>query len=308
MQILILGGSGFIGGCLAQALTQRQHRVDYTFTSRRLPASLGATAHLLDLTRVRSDDLAELVATLRPDVVFHCAVMPLSGDYIHHHSVNAYSVPRLTQALAQSRPDAPVIYLSTDAVFAGRTGGLYCEYDETDARIRKRSDVYRNYGVTRALGEALLRQHWPSNHLIVRTSHVDGHAVDGELSPRLAALLAQLQNNIPTKRLIDRFFTPTLVDSVIEAVVEMLDPAFSYRGTLHVAGRQRVSHYEHALALAKHIGADASLILPERLAESRVPDLPVDTSLDVSLAQSLLRTPMLDLQEQLGRINFDASL
>lgn len=302
MQILILGGSGFIGGRLAQAFIQHQHRVDYTFTSRRLPAHLGATAHLLDLTRVRSDDLAALVAATQPDAVIHCAVMPLNGDYIHHHSVNAYSVPRLTQALAQARPDARVIYLSTDAVFAGRADGLYREHDEADARLRKRSDVYRNYGVTRALGESLLREHWPHNHLIIRTSHVDGHDVDGELSPRLAALLAQLQGGIPTKRLIDRFFTPTLVDNLIDAVLEMLDPTFSYRGTLHVAGRQRVSHYEHALALAQHIGADARLIVPERLAESRVPDLPADTSLDVALAQSLLHTSLLDLQEQLTQL------
>lgn len=303
MQILILGGSGFVGGRLAQALIQRQHRVDYTFTSRRLPAQLGATAHQLDLTRVRSDDLAELIAATQPDAVIHSAVMPINGDYIHHHSVNAYSVPRLTQALAQSRPDARVIYLSTDAVFAGRAGGLYREQDEADARLRKRNDVYRNYGVTRALGESLLREHWPHSHLIIRTSHVDGPSLDGELSPRVAALLAQLQGGIATKRLIDRFFSPTLIDTLIDALIETLDPAFDYRGTLHIAGSQRVSHYDYALALAKHIGADPSLIVPERLAESRVADLPTDTSLDVSLAQRLLHTRLLDLQEQLNRIS-----
>ena len=299
-KILVLGGSGFIGGRLVAAFSQRGHTLAYTYTSRQLPATLNRAGHLLDLTRVRSDDLATLVAQLKPDVVIHSAVMPINGDFIHHHSVSAYSVVRLAEALRLHRPAALVIYLSTDCVF-GSGRGQYCEPDAPDARLRKRMDAYRNYGVARAMGEALLREHWP-NHLIVRTAMVDGHAVSGDLSPRLAALIAQLQAGIMTKRLVDRYFSPTLIDTVIAAMGEMIEPMFGYRGILHVAGRERTSNYLYARALARRIGADERLIVPEQLAASSVAMLPADSSLDVALAQQLLRTPMLGVEAQLAHL------
>ena len=296
--ILLLGGSGFIGARLLAALRARGQPVAYTFASHKLP--LDIPGYALDLTRVRSDDLAQLIAQLQPDVVVHSAVMPINGDFIHHHSVSAYSVVRLTQALAEHCPQAQVIYLSTDCVF-GSGRGQYTEQDLPDARLRHPKDVYRSYGVTRATGEALLREHWP-NSLIVRTSVVDGRDALGELSARLAALIAQLESGVQTKRLNDRYFTPTLIDTLIDALCELIEPAFTYRGILHIAGSERTTNYAYARALARRIRADETQVVPESLAESSVAMLPTDSSLDVSLAQRLLHTPMLNVEAQLGRI------
>ncbi len=291
--ILVLGGSGFIGGRLLLTLRTRGHEVAYTYASHRSP--LDVPGYALDLTRVRSNDLAELIARLKPQAVVHSAVMPISGDFIHHHSVSAYSIVRLTQALAAHSPQALVVYLSTDCVFGGGRGH-YTERDSPDARIRR--DVYRNYGVGRAHGEALLRDSWP-NSIVVRTSMVDGRDVTGELSPRLAALLAQLHAGVTTKRLVDRFFTPTLIDTVVNAVAEMLTPTFVYHGIVHVAGCERISNFEYARAVARQAHLNQDQIVAEYLAESTVSMLPRDSSLDVGLAQHLLRTPMLDVLAQL---------
>lgn len=292
--ILVLGGSGFIGGRLVAALQAEGHAVAYTYASRKLPVA--TPSYALDLARVRSADLAELIEKLKPDTVIHSAVMPISGGYIHHHSVSAYSVVRLAQALAIHQPTARVIYLSTDCVFGGGRG-RYTEHDVPDARVRR--DGYRNYGVARAVGEALLREHWP-NSLVVRTAVVDGRDIEGELSPRLAAIIAQLQAGVLTKRLVDRYFTPTLVDSLVAAIGELIGPSFDYRGILHVAGSERTTHFAYARSVARHIGGDERQIVPEHLAESSVATLPVDSSLDVTLAQQLLRTPMLGVEAQLA--------
>ena len=291
--ILVLGGSGFVGGRLLASLQTIGHDVAYTYASHITP--LAVPGYALDLTRVRSNDLAELIARLKPQVVIHSAVMPISGDFIHHHSVSAYSIVRLTQALALHSPHALIIYLSTDCVFGGGRGH-YTEQDIPDARIRR--DVYRNYGVCRANGEALLRDYWP-NSIVVRTSVVDGHDVTGELSPRLAALLAQLQAGVTTKRLVDRFFTPTLIDNLVSAIAEMSSPTFVYRGIVHVAGRERISNYEYARAAARCASMNEEQIVGEYLADSSVATLPRDSSLDVGLAQQLLETPMLGVEAQL---------
>jgi UDP-glucose 4-epimerase len=80
MQVMVTGGAGFIGSNLVDRLLAEGHAVDVVddlstgslgnLAEARASASHGLTFHQLD---VRSDELVEVMARRRPEVVFHLA-------------------------------------------------------------------------------------------------------------------------------------------------------------------------------------------------------------------------------------------
>ena len=80
MQVMVTGGAGFIGSTLVDRLLAEGHAVDVVddlsngslanLAEARASAGHVLTFHQLD---VRSDELVEVMARRRPEVVFHLA-------------------------------------------------------------------------------------------------------------------------------------------------------------------------------------------------------------------------------------------
>jgi dTDP-4-dehydrorhamnose reductase len=135
------------------------------------------------------------------------------------------------------------------------------------------------------------------------TSNVDGRTATGDLSPRLARLVEGLAQARETRLFRDRFLTPTLVDNLVDALLEILSGAATYRGVLHLAGSQVVTHVEHARYVAEACGFDPALIHPESMDDSpTMRGSPRHIGLDVTFTQTLLKTRLLDVPTQMARL------
>lgn len=148
MKLLILGAAGMLGHKLLLAAGPHYETWATVRRARSLPAdALFDPGHII--TGVEADDFDTVVRafdTVSPDVVVSCiGVVKQRGeakDPIVSLTVNSL-LPHRLAALCRSA-GARLIHVSTDCVFAGRTGG-YVETDEPDA-----ADLY---GRTKQLGE-----------------------------------------------------------------------------------------------------------------------------------------------------------
>ena len=284
VDLLVIGGSGFVGANLTQAALRAGFKVAYTYSAHRLKIS----ADSFQVNLLEENMLEACLAKTQPKNIVYCAVP--RGDEIIHQAVSVDGVRRTLGALDKSL-FPKFIYVSSNAVFSGRKG-RYREVEKPDAE--QRYDDYRAYAVMRAVGEQVTLDTWP-NSIIVRTADVNGRDAQGNINTRLANLINQLESGQKIQRLSQAYISPTLVDNLVDSILEILNVNFAYRGILHIAGCERTTYYEFTRALVKYVNADVSLVKPD---ESKV----WDYSLDVTFTQSLLNTRLLNVDEQFNRI------
>ena len=134
--VLITGSSGLVGSEAVSFFDQRGWAVhgvdnnmraaffgpegDTSWNLRRLKASTRHfTHHRLDLRRRAA--VVNLVQTLRPDLLIHCAAQP-SHDLARERpfddfDVNASGTVNLLEAARRSCPESPFIFMSTNKVY-----------------------------------------------------------------------------------------------------------------------------------------------------------------------------------------------
>jgi dTDP-4-dehydrorhamnose reductase len=284
--ILIIGGSGFVGSKLVEVALKAGLRVAYSYSSNQLAPT--AISFHLDIQDGQA--LESHIVKKQPRCIVYCAVPPPKSDEHLYDAVSVQGVERVCAAL-KNLENCKLIYVSTNAVFSGQDGP-YKETDIPDAE--KRHDQYRIYAMTRAQGEQVALNSW-HNTIIARTSDVNGKDQVGNLNPRLANLLTQLEAGNDVERSKNAFISPTLVNNLAESLLEISGQNFIYRGILHLAGSQQISYFDFACLIAEKVKANKTLIKPEF---SKVWNI----SLDTCYTQSLLRTPLLNVEEQLSAI------
>lgn len=282
---LIIGGSGFVGSKIVSEATKvADSEIAYTYATRKV--DLLARAYQVKMEE--GGALERCILETKPRVVIYCAVPFM--DQALHKTVSVEGVKRTLTKLAGVNPSARFIYMSTNAVFSGARGPCR-ESDLPDPESRH--DPYREYALTRAEGERIAQKMW-ANTIIVRTSNVDGRDIHGNLNSRLAFSVERLRLGQALPRFCNRQISPTLVDNLAAALLEVIHPSFSYTGVLHIAGSQQITDYEYAKLLARQIGVD------ENLVEEDFDDTPSNISLNVALTQRLLQTRLLNVAEQLA--------
>lgn len=291
MRLLIIGGSGFVGARLVQAALRAGWEVTTLYHSN-FPKNL--YGRHIQLT-ISADDqpIKAILRTVDPEVIVYAAVADVH-DISQQHLI---SVRGITQIIENVPNRTKVIYLSTNAVFSG--SGSYKEYDTPQPHLR--TDSYQAYGIAKAEGEQVVLDY--ENGIVVRTDTVNGRDYKGHLNQRLKRLIEQIQQKQPFSRFNDRFLTPTLVDNLADALLEIAQPRFVYRGILHVAGSQRLTDYAFACLLTQHLGYDTTLIQKGSLHDNEATsNLPIDNSLGTTFTQSQLTTRLLNVPAQFNRL------
>lgn len=297
VDLLVMGGSGFVGGRTVQAAQAAGLRAACTYLHR--PPPPGVPAFQLDCGDAHQ--MAACLEQTRPKGIVYSIVSGKfsSSSDAEHQYASMTTLRVLLDTLARVGLSSRVVYISTNAVFSGKDGPYREDFvPDSDAR----QDAYRSYGLWRRAGEVLTLEQWPDS-IVARTANVDGRDAWGKLNPRLQGLIDPLSAGQPLARFVDRGLSPTLVDNLADALVEVSQPSFLLpKGRiLHLAGCEPISDYTFARRIARKIGADESLVhedhcLPPGSRER------YSIALDVAFTQSVLRTRLYGVDQLLDHI------
>ena len=262
MRVLIVGASGFIGQYLVRRLNETPgHEVFGTFLSR-IPGDDGNSWHRVELTD--AGRLEQVFRLARPDVVVHLAAIADVGaaenDPERATAVNVAA----TSAIAQlcELHGAKLIFVSTEYVFDGQRG-YYREEDDPSPTT--------HYGQTKWEAEqevAKLASQWS----ILRTSIVYGWPAHGQRN-FVPWLIERLRSGHPYQGANDVYRTPIYVEHLTDGIAKLVEE--DHPGIYHIAGRDWVSMYDFATAIAEAFHLDRGLVIPTDAASggSRKPDV-----------------------------------
>lgn len=292
MKILITGANGLLGSnlCLiyskifgSEVIATSQHQPDFSYCQN----------FKLDIND--KEDLV-LVQKIKPDLVVHCAALT-NIDYCEEHPEEAEKV--IVQgtkniALAARKAGSFLVHISTDAVFDGERGN-YSEKDRPNPiNVYARAKLEAEKEVQK-IGESA--KDW--NYAIIRTNIYGWNRKDNQKS--LAEwMLDKLEKGEKLPAFEDVSYSPILVNNLAEAILELYE--LKFKGTINIAGSESCSKFDFAMKLAEVFGLDKNLIVPTSVEEmSFKARRPKDMSLDISLAQKVLKTKLLNVEEGLCR-------
>ncbi|WP_203840958.1 SDR family oxidoreductase [Winogradskya humida] len=262
MDLLVVGGSGFLGREVARQAQLAGDRVTASFHSgpREIP---GVEWHGLDI-RHRAATVA-LVERVRPQVVINAAYLQTDWATTADGGMHV--------ADAAVRAGARLVHVSSDAVFSGRAP----RYDETCT-----PDPVTPYGAAKAAAETAVRGLAPAA-VIARTSLIIG----GGESPQEIAVHGLASGAREGVLFTDDVRCPVHVGDLAGALLELARSAYS--GMHHLAGADAISRHELGVLIARRDGLDETALPTGLRAASGLPGA-LDVRLDCALSQSRLAT------------------
>jgi len=270
----ITGANGLIGNYLVQTAPK--------FAPRwRVRALTRAQLDLLDFDAVRREFQKD-----RPRRIIHCAAMSGTAEAQANPVLARRINVEITGLLAELAAGIPFIFFSSDLVFDGRKGS----YAETDA-----VNPIHIYGETKAAAERMVLKN--PRHLVVRTSINGGISRGGRRGFNEQLRLAW-KTGRKMKLFTDEFRCPIFAGETARAVWELL--AQNHAGLFHVAGAERLSRWQIGQLLAKRWPELKVNIEPGSARDFPGPPRALDTSLNISKAQSVLSTRLPGLTEWLA--------
>ncbi|MBN6055930.1 sugar nucleotide-binding protein [Nonomuraea sp. RK-328] len=269
MRLLIVGGSGFLGGELARRAIAEGHTVAATFLTRPGDAPDVGWSPLDVRDRAA---VADLVSALAPDVVVNAAYR--KADWTSTANGAAHV------ALAVAAVGGRLVHVSSDAVFSGEA--------VTYAEDRV-PDPVSPYGAAKAAAEVAAQAIVPGA-VVVRTSLIIGAGRSGHEAFVRALATGRRRGVLFT----DDVRCPVHVEDLAAALLELAGS--ERRGIHHVAGADAVSRYELGCLVARRDGLDPSRLARGRRADADVHG-PLDVRLDCTATQRFLRTRLRGARE-----------
>lgn len=226
--------------------------------------------------------VARVLTGLNPEVVIHTAAdmssVPAMQEVIVAGTRNV--------AAACSAIGARLVHISTDVLFDGE----HAPYIEGDP-----PSPITPYGRAKAAAEQIVADLCP-DAAIVRTSLIYGFAPP---DPRTWWVLDSVRHGEPITLFTDELRCPVWVEQLAEALLELADS--EQGGVWHLAAPQALSRYEFGERLVRAYSLDPCGIIPGRSHESSMLR-PRDCRLDVSKAQSRLRSPFWGAERVLEQV------
>jgi len=270
-RLLVVGGSGFLGGRIVRAARASGIDVSATYHACR-PADADGAWHRVDIRG--ADAIRAVAAATRPDVIINAAYRQSDWSTTADGGMNV--------ALAAAGAGARLVHVSSDIVFSGARP----RYDESC-----QPDPVTPYGAAKAAAETAVNG-VAGNAVIARTSLIIG---DGESS--YERLVQALARGADGALYTDQVRCPVHVADLAAALLELASSART--GVSHVAGSDAVTRYELGLLIAKRDGLDATALAGAPAPATRHP-APLDVRLDSTRAREYLRTRLRGAREFLA--------
>jgi len=285
-KVLITGGSGLLGSNIAKLATSK-FEVYATYNKNKVSMK---DVYFFRINLTKKDELVK-IEQIKPDFIIHCAALT-NVDYCEDNPNEAYNqnvIASVNTAEISQKIGAYLIHISTDSVFDG-TKGDYTEYDMPNP--------INVYGRTKLEAEQKISLLHPHS-CIVRTN-IYGWNKRDKFS--LAEwMLNKLTNNEELPALKDIYFSPILVNDLVEALFKL--QVKKYEGIIHIAGSEICSKLDFAYMIAEVFDLNDSLIKPVvadeiKLKAKRGKKL----SLNVSRAEEIFNLRLPNIKEGLGKM------
>jgi len=274
-RIVIVGATGQVG----LALRRRLDREQRTYTA------MGP--HELDLT---APDVAGQVARLKPTALINAAAwtdVRGAEQSVNRQlvwEVNCHGPRRLAEACAAA--GVPLVHISTDYVFDGRSSEPYKEDAETNP--------LQAYGASKLDGEHEVTRVYPQA-LIARTSTVYGRRPEGP-KHYVDAILAQAREHGVLSVVRLPVSSPSYTADIADGLVNLLDAGA--QGLVHVVNTGAASRMELACEAVRLAGLDIEVgERPETPGDLQRPDYSV---LDTTRYNELTGKTMRSWEQALG--------
>jgi len=285
MRLLVTGASGLLGNKIVE-------RTKNDFMVNPLHKTKPVHSNSLKLDITDAVEVLNLFSKLKPDVVIHTAsetnVDKCETEKEHAWKINVEGTRKI--ALACTKANAKLVYISTDYVFDGEKG-FYIEEDKPNP--------INYYGVTKLEGENQVIHHC-KNYAMLRTSVLYGrHPWKQNFA---TWTINQLKQNKEITVVEDHYNTPTLADNLAETIIETIQK--DLQGLYHASGSQRISRYEFARQIAKTFNLDPNLIKPIKMSQltAWIAKRPKDSSLNTDKIQKQLKAKPLNITEGLNKM------
>jgi dTDP-4-dehydrorhamnose reductase len=272
VDLLVIGGSGFLGRRITRQAQLAGYRVIATFHANVPPVS-DVDWRMVDIRR--RDDVTALALQARPDVIVNAAYRQSDWETTADGGTHV--------ALAAAAAGARLVHVSSDAVFSGTASS----YDETNL-----PDPVTPYGAAKAAAETGVKGITQAA-VIVRTSLIIGDDGDSQHERLVHALAAGAAGALYT----DNVRCPVHVTDLASALLELAVSA--HAGVCHVAGSDAVSRYELGLLIARRDGLDQGA-LPTGLYAATDRPGSLDVRLDSTRTQARLTTRLRGAREFLA--------
>lgn len=283
MRIAVTGAAGLLGRKMIENARSDGHTL-FPFDLIGGGETPAGPIEALDITSrpMVLDSIARCAPDWIANTAAYTAVDDSEEDDRRVEAVNVGGVEHLLEAA--SATGSRLVTLSTDYVFDGRAG----PYEEEDPRA-----PLGTYGASKAAMEDAVRSHG-GPHLIVRTMVLYG-AAPGVRTNFGLWVLQNLRAGEEIPVVTDQIGNPTLASDLARLLLEMM--ASEADGTWHVAGGERVSRFEFALALARVFELEEGLIRPVRTADlGQAADRPLESGFTLRKLKQELGLEPLDLK------------
>lgn len=248
-RVLITGANGLLGQKLVQLYNDRSD-VDVIATGRGQNRNLPGTYTYIEMDITSSEEVDNVIATHKPDVVINTAAMTQVDqcelDPENCWNLNVHAVSNLIQACGPN--DSFLIHLSTDFIFDGANG----PYKEEDT-----PNPLSKYAESKLASEQLLTESSVKN-AIVRTMLVYGVVHDMSRSNIILWVKKSLEEKKHIKVVSDQWRMPTLAEDLAKGCVLVADK--KAEGIFHISGKDMLTPYDIAIATADFFALDRSLI------------------------------------------------
>lgn len=263
MTTLVTGAGGLLGSHVTTAASKRGRVVAVD----RRPWWGTAPAESIAGDLLEPGWIEQAVAETAPSLIIHCAAMVdvdgCEADPALAEQMNGL----LPRRIARAAPDGcRVVYISTDGLFDGTRPWVT---EETLPCPRT------------AYGRSKLRGEWEvqlatNRHLIVRTNFFGWSS--GRKRSSAEWLFHALAAADPVTTFDDFFFTPMYVVTFVDTLWRLIDR--DANGIVHVAGAERLSKHDFAMAMAEAAGFSTAHVRRGHIADAGLAaDRPRDMSL-----------------------------
>jgi dTDP-4-dehydrorhamnose reductase len=283
MKFLVTGSAGLVGNQVVQDLEKKQDTVYSAYNATKPEFGIPTQ---MDLNF--QDKIETIIEKLKPDAIIHLAAIT-NVDLCEKEKDLALKInAKATEIIAKqaAKHKSFFVYVSTDYVFDGNKG-MKIESDTPNP--------VGYYGKSKLEGEKSV-MNLASSWCIARTSTPYGLHQKKKSFPLWVA--ENLQNKNEINVIVDQFTSPTYVPNLSKMLIEIAKRQIV--GIIHVAGATRISRYEMAELVADKLHLDKKFLKPANIDNMNwIAKRPKDSSLDVSLATTILKEKPLSVEQGL---------